>query len=571
MKPPRPLGPACLVLAALLARGTEPVTARDGAFIAGDRPVRLSCADGVALPDPSAADALAEKLAACGFNAVRLPDVSAPEDVARFDAFAAACAHRDLWLWADALVPALAVPPSPADVALIDDPFSADAWTNALAEAAATGFDPFLAAPWDPRLEALLQRRLRDWARSFNPATGLRRNEDPAWALFGFSSGWRNAFLFSQTATNAPAPPAFFRDAFLSEWNAWIYNRYRTDAAAAGAGSILPGESVSDGTVAWLGTPFGSPGTPGPSGARLRDEKLFLQQLYLGHARRLMLYFCETGGYAAETPAFARWGEGANLLSALSDVRFAGSPEEGFPTISFFPSDGGFDAFAAAAAGSSMLVFPCAGSPEAFAPWARAFRASFGSTNDVFVGFGAWSVDRPECAVLGAALKSWAPATNAVLFEKTGVSVRLVRDGFAEEDAPSEPAPGTAGVFDVLVRLPKPAGKKAKDSFEAAQTAGVEDVALLFAFAPESAGIPPTLFVRVVDAETDEDVPFGLVMAGSALRKRECRDLSSGAESGKPDIPGGRPIRLPAAAGARLLAFPRETVKSEILKKLGEE
>ena len=568
MKPSRQFLPLCLAAAALCARGAVPVTARDGAFFEGDAPVRLSCADGVALPEPSEADALAEKIAACGFNAVRLPDVSAPDDVARFDAFAAACSRRDLHLWADALVPALAVPPSPADVALIDDPFSAPAWTNALAEAEAAGFDPFLAAPWDPRLESLLQHRLRECARASNPATGSRRNENPAWALFGFSSGWRNAFLFSQTATNAPAPPAFFRDGFLAEWNSWLYNRYGSDAAAAGAGSILPGESVSEGTVAWLGTPFGAPGAPAPAAVRLRDQKLFLQQLYLGHARRLMLYFFETGGRAADTPAFARWGEGANLLSSLSDVRFAGTPEEGFPTISFFPPDGGWDALCAAA-GSSMLVFPCAGAPETFAPWARFFRAAV-STNGLSAGFGECTVDRPDAAVAVVALETGRLGPRSLSFEKTGVSVRVVRDHGGDE-TPVKPDPGAAAALDVVVRLPVPVGGAEAAAFEKARTAAVPDVVLSFAFSPESAGVPASIYVRAVGAETGADVPFALSAAGPALRKRECREISSGADPAGHALPARRGLRLPAAAGQRLLVFPKVSAESEILKRLDAE
>ena len=564
-----PIRPAALAFAAALAAFAAParaarpeddaraLSARNGAFEAAGRPVPLACADGVPPPEPAEADALAERLAACGFNMVRLPDVAGPEDAARLDAFAAALSHRGLWLWADALVPALAVPPSPADVSLIDDPATAAAWTNALAEAAAAGFDPFLAAPWDPRLESLLQHRLRDWARAFNPAAGLRRNEDPAWALVGFSSGWRNAFLFSASATNAPAPPAFFRDGFLAEWNNWLYERYKSDAAAAGAGATLPGESVAEGTVAWLGAPFGAaPAAPVPA-PRLRDQKLFLQALYLAHARRLMLYYCDAGGYAASVPSFARWGEGANLLAPLSDVRFAGAPEDGFPTVAFFPAEESDASAATVFGGAALLVFPACGiAPERFAPYARLFRAAAAAER----GPDATIADAPGAAALVAPFPPSGEPRPTRRFAATGAAVRVVPLGPDDNPRDLAPEPPEGGGLSVVVWLPAPAD---------ADAAPAADRVLEFVFAPDAPGAPAGVFARVRDAATGQDVPFGLAVAGSALRKREWRDLSTGADPAPRAIPGDRVVRLPAAAGPRLLLFPPETVESDILKRLG--
>ncbi len=550
---------AALLACALPAAAARPdaaraVTVRDGAFEADGRALPLACADGVPLPDPADADALAERLAACGFNMVRLPDVAAPGDAERFDAFAAACARHGLRLWADALVPALAVPPSPQDVALLDDPSTAAAWTNALAEAAANGFDPFLAAPWDPRLELLLQRRLRDWARAFNPAAGLRRNEDPSWALVGFSSGWRNAFLFSASATNAPAPPAFFREGFLSEWNNWLYERYRSDAAAAGAGATLPGESVADGTVAWLGVPFGAaPAAPVPA-SRLRDQKLFLQSLYLAHARRLMLYYCDAGGYAASVPSFARWGEGANLLAALSDVRFAGAPEEGFPTIAFFPAEESEATAEMVFGGASLLVFPACGiGAERFAPYARLFRAAAAAER----GPDATAADTPDAAALVAPFPARGEPRPVRRFPATGAALSVVPLG--PDGDPDEIRP----------RRPDGAGLSAAVWFP--ESADAPDRVVEFAFAPDGPGAPMGLFVRVRDSATGRDVPFGLAVSGSALRKREWRDLSTGADPAPHAVPVSRVVRLPAAAGPRLLLFPPETVESDLLRRLEAE
>ena len=553
---------AASLAAARPSEAPPPVMVAGGAFMAGDAPLALSCADGVPLPEPAEADALAERLAACGFDMVRLPDVAAPEDAERLDAFAAALAHRGLRLWADALVPALAVPPAPADVSLIDDPATAAAWTNALAEAAATGFDPFLAAPWDPRLESLLQHRLRDWARAFNPATGLRRNEDPAWALVGFSSGWRNAFLFSAAATNAPAPPAFFREGFLAEWNAWLYERYKTDTAARHAGATKPRESVEKGTVAWFGTPFGSVPAAGIPDVRLRDQKIFLQTLYLAHVRRLILYFQETGGLAASVPVFARWGEGANLLAPLSDVRFAGTPEEGFPTVAFFPAEESDAAAADIFGGAAMLVFPACGiGPERFAPYARLFRAAAAARR----GPDATVADTPGSAVLVAPFRSRGEPPATRRFDATGAVLRI--HPFDPDDDPDDldPEPPKGRGLSVVVWFPEP-----EDGDDAPASPDADRV-LEFVFAPDTPGAPMGVFVRVRDKATGTDVPFGLSVAGSSLRKREWRDLSTGAEPGPQSIPEDRVVRLPAAAGPRLLLFPPETVESDILKRLGAE
>ena len=536
----------------------RPVSVRDGRLFSGDEPVALACADGLPLPEPDAAGALADRLAAGGFNAVRLPDAAAPEDVERLDAFEAACARRGLFLWADALVPALAVPPSPADASLIDDPATAGAWTNALAEAAANGFDPFLAAPWDPRLESLLQRRVRDWARAFNPDTGLRRLDEPAWALVGFSSGWRNAFLFSAAATNAPVPPAFFRDGFLAEWNAWLYGRYGTDEAAAAV--LLPGESVVSNAVAWIGSPFGVPPDAATPAARLLEEKRFLFDLYQAHAGRLVHHFRDAGGNAATVPVFVRWGEGPHSLPDASDVRFlAEAPGPGVPAIAFFPADGGPFSLEPR---PSVVVFPCAAGPEPFAAAARFVRTALVSSNGVSTAFDGTTVDRPDAAAAFFAVESRRLKTDPVRFDATGAALQLRVDGpDGNPDETTPEPPGPKGLSAVVWLPPEAAEPPEGDSFS------VE-----FAFAPDTPfapGAPMNLYARVRDAESGRDVPFALVVAGPALRKREWRDFSPGAAPEPRPLPEGRVLRLPAAAGPRLLVFPFETVESDLLKRAG--
>lgn len=539
----------------------EPVSVRGDRLFSGDEPVALACADGILLPGTGETDALADRLAACGFNAVRLPDAVAPADVERFDAFAAACAWRGIRLWADALVPALAVPPSPADAPLIDDPATADAWTNALAEAVANGFDPFLAAPWDPRLESILQHRLRDWARAFNSARGLRRLDEPAWALVGFSSGWRNAFLFSAAATNAPVPPAFFRDGFLAEWNGWLYERYRTDEAAAAV--LLPGESVVSNTVAWIGSPFGPPPDDTTPDARIRDEKRFLHDLYQAHAGRLVHYFRDAGGNAATVPVFVRWGEGTRSLPSVSDVRFLSeSPGTGVPAIAFFPADGGPFSLEPR---PSVVVFPCAAGPEPFAAAARFVRTALVSSNGVSTAFDGTTVDRPDAAAAVFAVESRRLPSGTLRFGATGAALQLRALGPGERPDGLAPEPPGPKGLSVLLWLP-PEATENRDR----EGAGFSVEAAFAPDAPFSLGAPMNVFARVRDAETGADVPFGLVVAGPALRKRAWRDFSPGAAPDARPLPDDRVLRLPAAAGPRLLVFPFETVESDLLKRLEE-
>lgn len=579
MKPARAVLPLLLAAAAAGAAVPKGVPAggelsvRDGRFAADGRPVALVCADGVPLPaDDAAADALAERLAADGFNAVRLPDAASPGDVARFGALEAACHFRGIRLWADALVPALAVPPSAADVSVIDDPFTADAWTNALAEAAAAGFDPFLAAPWDPRLESLLQRRIRDWARAFNPRTGCRRNDLAVWSLVGFSSGWRNAFLFSPAATNAPAPPAFFRDGFLAEWNVWLYDRYGTDEKAAAI--LLPGESVVSNAVAWIGSPFGAPPDEAVPAERIREEKLFLHHLYQPHASRLVRYFRETGGRAATVPVFARWGEGTVLLKPLSDVRFFDSPDEGFPTIAFVDRDPSFWELSALAERlpADLIVFPAATArpprSDDWLPFDTRYLRACATDADGRLRMEP-GMDRPDAALRHFGFHTCSPfaETNTFRFAATGAALRIERlEPDADPDAVAPEPPEGSGL-SVVVWFPPPDEERAAAA-AAAEEAGRADVDVTFVFEPDTPGAPMNLAVRVAERETGKPVPFGLAVAGPALRKRAWRDFSPGADTAAQPLPKDRVLRLDAAPGPRQILFPPEEVASDILDRL---
>ena len=134
--------------------------------------------------------------------------------------------------------------------------------------------------------------------------------------------------------------------------------------------------------------------------------------------------------------------------------------------------------------------------------------------------------------------------------------------------AGSGPVPAEERRLGVVVWLPPPEDGSGTNGVEAAAT---DRCRVECAFAPDGPGAPANVYARVRDAKTGEDVPFGLSVAGPLLRRREWLDLSPGAEPGKRALPEDRVLRLPAAAGPRLLLFRPETVESDILKRLEAE
>ena len=262
---------AALAAAGAAAAETEFVTVSGDALRAGDRPCAFACAAGIRLPEPdatagtnaldearAAARLLARDLALAGFNMVRLPDLAVPRAgdpatearLAVQDEFVAACKDEGVHVWAEALHPVLDFAPSPADADALDDPATREAWREAVADTNFPAASLLLAAPWDPRLEILVQRRLRDWARAFNPRTGLRRCDDPAYALFSFSTLWWEDL----DADALPELPPFLARGLADAWNDWLYERYGTDLALRDrfpldSGVRCPGEGGRRGAV----------------------------------------------------------------------------------------------------------------------------------------------------------------------------------------------------------------------------------------------------------------------------------------------------------------------------------
>ncbi|MBR1608063.1 MAG: hypothetical protein IJ678_00430 [Kiritimatiellae bacterium] len=323
---------------------------------AGGEPVSFVCATGVSLPEPpqipedapeygaeaawettlSETRDLAAKIAAAGFGMVRLSGLShiGGEDAAPHsaeavqDEFAAACRQNGLRIWAEALQPVLQIPVSAADSAVLDDPSTREAWENAVREAAAGGVDPFLAAPFDPRLEVVLQQRLRAWARAFNPKNGLRRSDDPTYALFGLSATWWDDLK----APGRPRLPEFFEKELETAWNNWLWEKRSEKSGGAGGANddgnggagkgadveeeirpgfpLLPGESLEEGTVAFLD--FGDKNL---GRARRKEQLVFLFNLVQSHLERLAAPFSSSGPSTSAAPLVVRCGAERQLMS----------------------------------------------------------------------------------------------------------------------------------------------------------------------------------------------------------------------------------------------------------------
>lgn len=150
----------------------------------------------------------------------------------------------------------------PADHRIIDDPATAQAWQDALAEmvAAQDGKDVDLskvgrgqlAACVDERLEALMIARMRKVADFPNHyKDGLRLADDPqivVWELSNEHFPFRHFFNGDWQKL-----PAFFRNRFVQRWNDFLRQEYGDDDGLRRAwGFLLPGESLADGSILLL-------------------------------------------------------------------------------------------------------------------------------------------------------------------------------------------------------------------------------------------------------------------------------------------------------------------------------
>lgn len=596
---------AALAAAGAAAAETEFVTVSGDALRAGDRPCAFACAAGIRLPEPdatagtnaldearAAARLLARDLALAGFNMVRLPDLAVPRAgdpatearLAVQDEFVAACKDEGVRIWAEALHPVLDFAPSPADADALDDPATREAWREAVADTNFPAASLLLAAPWDPRLEILVQRRLRDWARAFNPRTGLRRCDDPAYALFSFSSLWWEDL----DADALPELPPFLARGLADAWNDWLYERYGTDLALRGRFPLEPGESLEAGTVAF------PPPERDPASPRTRAQRAFLHRLSTDHLSRLLSPFSAFGQAARTAPRLVRHGGPEPFLGRFSTVALAepvrggaAAPGSDLPLVldasrAADPAHGLSIAARAFPEGADILVLPCGAAPAAWAPAAAAFSAGRGDTAalDAAAHREDGAFDLPGAAHARLVAPASGEGPSVALFPAAGAAVAVVR--VPRGSAPSFPAELDASGLprQFLVCLPPQgpaAATRATDEENDEADAGTDadpapappetaaeaaahpifDVVLL---APD--GRPGAWALRL---RPDGPADYAVLARGAGLEKKVC-EPAAGAEP-VPAAAGGT-FRVDGLSGPAVLLFRPPAPGASLLRGL---
>jgi hypothetical protein len=211
-------------------------------------------------------DALLDRFEDLGFNGFRLwrgfntpvnytpGDGSAADDV---DYFLAQASKRGMKVWLAGLNNAGDVKPS--DVDIIEDPATADAWTQAVeamtkdeqGKAKKWDLRNNVARFWDPRLEALAISRMKNVATHVNRHTGLRWCDDPVFGVWELSNEewWMRKMVAGQWQKLAP----FFRNSLVAKWNTFLKDKYGSDDKLKAAwGNLLAGESLDNGSVLLL-------------------------------------------------------------------------------------------------------------------------------------------------------------------------------------------------------------------------------------------------------------------------------------------------------------------------------
>jgi hypothetical protein len=211
------------------------------------------------------------RLKLLGFNLVRLweaPELNKPYtkgDKSRndvLDHFVAECARNDIKIWWAGWGAAVGNVTA-ADVNLIDDPATAEAWKAAIGEKGrGLGKKSFIAV-WDARARAKRIQRLTALANHVNQYTGRRYADEPTivvWELV--NEDW---WMFNMTRGQFLRLHPYFVQSLTQQWNAYLTKKYSTAAGVrkAWANNLLDGESPEKGTVALLPLPR----------ANLKDEQ----------------------------------------------------------------------------------------------------------------------------------------------------------------------------------------------------------------------------------------------------------------------------------------------------------
>jgi hypothetical protein len=161
----------------------------------------------------------------------------------RVDAFFKLAGDRDMRIWMTVIASGRA---RASDVAVVDDPKTADAWAAALGR----GSVPLesVAGVWDPRLRELQRQRIRSLGNHVNKHTGRRWADDPVFAVWELTNEqwWFGHMMGGAFLKLDP----FFQKQLYALWTQFLRDKYKTEAALRAAwNGLLPGESLEEGTI----------------------------------------------------------------------------------------------------------------------------------------------------------------------------------------------------------------------------------------------------------------------------------------------------------------------------------
>ncbi len=141
----------------------------------------------------------------------------------------------------------------PHDVDVIDDPSTAEAWRDAVAQIIdkrrnSVNLVNCVASAWDPRLEAILKRNASKYLSHVNKYTGLRAADDPVFAIWELvNEQWWIVKMISGAWMKLPK---FFKDSLLTKWHEYLKDKYGSQEKLVSVwGGLKPGEDLEAGTI----------------------------------------------------------------------------------------------------------------------------------------------------------------------------------------------------------------------------------------------------------------------------------------------------------------------------------
>ena len=208
-----------------------------------------------------------QRLKAMGFNMVRFWHYRGDGDYTkgdgsardRIDFFFAECAREGIAIWPAGLgggAFTLYQPDVEEAVKIIDDPASAEAWMQAAramqrtdwrspdVPASRPAYD--LVGIWDPRMQALMIREMREAAQHLNQHTGYRYSDDPVNVVWELSN--EQWFVPNMVRGKWQRLPEFFKQSLLERWHDYLREKYRSPGCSLrDAWGFLFGRRVAGG------------------------------------------------------------------------------------------------------------------------------------------------------------------------------------------------------------------------------------------------------------------------------------------------------------------------------------